>query len=114
MGETGHIVFKGTPHIVVELPVAGRHVHGYNGFLYARRHIPQFILHKIEIGHRMTVIIFKRVGIQTDKTRVAHRKSKIILSENFQIYIEPRPQTIMIPQQANIRHPQLIQEIPCP
>ena len=105
MGETGNVMLKGAPHIVVELPVAGRHVHGHNGFLYAHRHIPQFVLHKIEIGNRMAVIIFERVGIQTNKTHIANRKSKIVTPENFLVHIKPRPQAIMIPQQANIRHP---------
>ena len=53
----------------------------------------------------MAVIIFERVGIQTNKTHIANRKSKIVTPENFLVHIKTRPQAIMIPQQANIRYP---------
>ena len=105
-------VLEHVRHVVVEHLAERRGMHRHHRPLHSFGHVVILLPHEIEIGDGFRVVELQRVRVQADKAGIPCREGKVHWSIHLFKGLLPRPEAIVVPQQAHVRHFQPVENVP--
>ena len=101
-------------HVVVELVAVGANVHAEDGAVELVGAVGQLRLDELEVGHRLRIVVFDGIGVEADELHPSGNEGEVGIAEHLAVGFFAGAQTVVIAQQDDVRHVELVQNVALP